>query len=336
VIDARGSVRWPHASRPRRARRRARVPRLVFPRSVMLSTTTERRRHGLDVYAALPAGRAPAPRRVTGWCQATYCGFPLFQFYFRSVHRDRARVLRDPAQHRLQAGLAARHVPAAGVRVPLAPLRGRAVSRARAGGARHAPFIFMEANSMWGATSPPRWPASSPSRSDGARGALRRHAPAHGRHGPRARLERAPGGADRPGARLHAPLGRLHVARRAGRAARLVAAGGTLVATHGLAILLLGFWLLPCSPTRRGRRSTATCGSSTRGGRSCRPSVAARSWRWWTALAVGVVALVKREPYRARWRPCGRDADGIIFYFTARTFHVVDIRFFPFSSSGSA
>src|SRR5207244_4079800 len=54
-----------------------------------------------------------------------------------------------------------------------------------------------------------------------------------------------------------------------------------------------------------------------------------------TALAVGVVALGQREPSpRALATLWAGTLMGIIFYFTARTFHVVDIRFFPFLQLG--
>src|SRR4029077_11162878 len=53
------------------------------------------------------------------------------------------------------------------------------------------------------------------------------------------------------------------------------------------------------------------------------------------ALAVGVVALVKREPYpRMLATLWAGTLMGGLFYFTARTFHVVDIRFFPFLQLG--
>src|SRR2546428_686716 len=220
----------PHASRPRRARRRARVPRLVFPRlRDALDHDHERRRHGLArVRGRLPAGRAPAPRPGDRLVPGQLLRLPALPVLLPApAHRDRARGLPDPAQRRLQAWLAARHVPAAGMRGPLAPLRGRAVSRARAGGARHAPLHLHGGELDVGGQHPLH--AGRRVRllaRDGSRGALRGHAPAHGRHGPRPRLERAPGAPRRPGARLHAPLGSLHVARRPGPAARLVAAGG--------------------------------------------------------------------------------------------------------------
>src|SRR5207244_11260048 len=54
-----------------------------------------------------------------------------------------------------------------------------------------------------------------------------------------------------------------------------------------------------------------------------------------TALAVGGVALIRPEPYpRMLATLWAGTLMGILFYFTARTFHVVDIRFFPFLQLG--
>src|SRR5438034_3769104 len=108
------------------------------------------------------------------------------------------------------------------------------------------------------------------------------------------------------------------------------------VAVHGLAILLLGFWLVPLL----AYTPWTTVYSYVWIINSWREIVPPILWpaaivAVVTALAVGVVALVKREPYpRVLATLWAGTLLGIVFYFTAHTFHVVDIRFFPFLQLG--
>ncbi len=86
-------------------------------------------------------------------------------------------------------------------------------------------------------------------------------------------VERAAGGDHRLVARLHAALGRSQLARRSW--SRPAAGGARRHAGRsctGSAFCSWGSGSSRSSPTRPGRRPTATCGSSTRGGRCCRRS----------------------------------------------------------------
>jgi len=111
---------------------------------------------------------------------------------------------------------------------------------------------------------------------------------------------------------------------------------GTLVAVHGLAILLLGFWLVPLL----AYAPWTTVYSYVWIINSWREIVPPILWpagivAVLATLAMGVLAFVKREPYpRALASLWAGTLLGILFYFTARTFHVVDIRFFPFLQLG--
>src|SRR5262249_10242836 len=54
-----------------------------------------------------------------------------------------------------------------------------------------------------------------------------------------------------------------------------------------------------------------------------------------TVLIAGLVALILREPYPRELATFGVGTlVGVAFYFTARTLHVVDIRFLPFAQLG--
>src|SRR5206468_4911434 len=111
---------------------------------------------------------------------------------------------------------------------------------------------------------------------------------------------------------------------------------GTLAAVHGLAILLLGFWLLPLL----AYAPWTTVYSYVWIINSWREIVPPILWpagivAVLATLAMGVLAFVKREPYpRALASLWAGTLLGLLFYFTARTFHVVDIRFFPFLQLG--
>src|SRR5438477_571882 len=228
-----------------------------FPGSVMLSTTTT---NGGDmashVYAAAYLRDELLPHgRVTGWCPGNYCGFPLFQFYFPLpfiVIALASYVIPLNVAFKLGSQLGTFLLPVCAylsLRFAAVPFPGPALAALGT-----LPFIFMEANSMWGGNIPSTL-AGEFAFSLGTAlavlfvGTLRRTVDT-GRG-------RAWNGL------LVALVGLAHgyTLLWAGftSLAELVALRGwwrrvgTLVAVHGLAILLLGFFLLPLLAYLAGR-----------------------------------------------------------------------------------
>jgi tetratricopeptide (TPR) repeat protein len=311
-----------------------------FPTSVMLApTTTNGGDMASHMYAASYLRNELLPHgRVVGWCPGNYCGFPLFQFYFPLPFLAIAL-----ASYAIPLNVAFKLGSQLGtVLLPLCAylsLRSGAVPFPGPALAALAtlPFIFMEANSMWGGNIPSTL-AGEFAFSLGVAlavlfvGTLRR-AVDTGRGRAWNGLLVALVGLAHGYTLLWAgftSLAELVVLRGWWR--RL----GTLVAIHGLAILLLGFWLLPLL--------------------AYSPWTTVYSYVWiinswqeivprvlWpaaivavvTALVLGAVSLARREPFpRMLATLWAGTLMGILFYFTARTFHVVDIRFFPFLQLG--
>ncbi len=311
-----------------------------FPAAVMLSpTTTNGGDMASHVYAASYLRDVLLPHgRVTGWCPGNYCGFPLFQFYFPlpfiAIALASYAIPLNVA-FKLGSQLGTFLLPVCAylsLRLGGVPFPGPALAALGV-----LPFIFMEANSMWGGNIPSTL-AGELAFSLGTAlavlfvGALRRTVDT---------------------GRGRAWTGLLVALVGLAHGYTLIWAGftslaelvtlrgwwrrvGTLAAIHGLAILLLGFWLLPLlaySPW-------TTVYSYVWIINSWREIVPPVLWpaaivAVVTALAVGVVALVRREPYpRMLATLWAGTLMGILFYFTARTFHVVDIRFFPFLQLG--
>jgi len=311
-----------------------------FPASVMLSTTTT---NGGDmashVYAAAYMRDVLLPHgRVTGWCPGNYCGFPLFQFYFPLPFIAIALasyVIPLNVAFKLGSQLGTFLLPVCAylsLRFAAVPFPGPALAALGT-----LPFIFMEANSMWGGNIPSTL-AGEFAFSLGT--ALAVLFVGTLRHTVDTRRGHAWNGL------LVALIGLAHgyTLLWAGftSLAELVALRGwwrrvgTLVAVHGLAILLLGFWLVPLL----AYAPWTTVYSYVWIINSWREIVPPILWpagivAVLATLAMGVLAFVKREPYpRALASLWAGTLLGILFYFTARTFHVVDIRFFPFLQLG--
>jgi hypothetical protein len=311
-----------------------------FPTSVMLTaTTTNGGDMGSHVWAArylrdelLPHGR------VTGWCPGNYCGFPLFQLYFPLAFVAMAAISLVTSLNvafKIGTVLGTFLLPVCaylGLRLGGTPFPGPAL-----GALATLPFLFMEANSMWGGNIPSTL-AGEFAFSLGLAlavlflGTLRRT------------IETGRGRAWN--ALLVALIGFAH-------GYTLIWAGftslvelialrgwwrrvGTLVAIHGLAVLLLGFWLIPLlaySPWTTVYSYVWVINSW----REILPPILwpAAIVAVVTALVVGVVTFFRREPYpRGLTIVWAGTLIGVIFYFTAHAFNVVDIRFLPFTQVG--
>jgi tetratricopeptide (TPR) repeat protein len=311
-----------------------------FPSSVMLSsTTTNGGDMGSHVYAAAYLREVLLPRgRVTGWDPGNYCGFPLFQFYFPLPFVAIAALsLATSLNVAFKLGTVLGTVllpPCAyfSLRLGGVPFPGPAL-----GALGTLCFIFMEANSMWGGNIPSTL-AGEFAFSLGL--ALAVLFVGTLRFTIRTGRGRAWNGL------LVALVGFAHgyTLLWAGftSLAELVTLRGwwrrlgTLVAVHGLAVLLLGFWLLPLlaySPW-------TTVYSYVWVIRSWREVVPPILWpaaivAVVTTLAVAVLALVRKEPFpRMLCMIWAGTLIGVVFYFTAHAFNVVDIRFLPFTQLG--
>lgn len=311
-----------------------------FPARVMLSpTTTNGGDMGSHYYPLVFLREVLLPQGgITGWCPGNYGGFPLFQFYF-----PLSFVLMAAASLAIPLGVAFKLgtvlgtfllPPSAYLSLRLAgvPFPGPAL-----GALATLCFLFMEANSMWGGNIPSTL-AGEFTFSLGLAlavlfvGSLRRTV----RTG-RGRLVNGV---------LVALIGLAHgyTLLWAGFTSlvELVALRGwwrrvgILVVVHGLAILLLGFWLVPL---------LAYVPWTTAYGHVW----LIHDWKeivppiLWpvaivavaTSLLVGVVSLVRRESLpRALVSLWSGTTIGVIFYFIAPVLHVVDIRFLPFAQLG--
>ncbi len=273
-----------------------------FPASVMLSTTTT---NGGDmashVYAAAYMRDVLLPHgRVTGWCPGNYCGFPLFQFYFPLPFIAIALasyVIPLNVAFKLGSQLGTFLLPVCAylsLRFAAVPFPGPALAALGT-----LPFIFMEANSMWGGNIPSTL-AGEFAFSLGT--ALAVLFVGTLRHTVDTRRGHAWNGL------LVALIGLAHgyTLLWAGftSLAELVALRGwwrrvgTLVAVHGLAILLLGFWLVPLL----AYAPWTTVYSYVWIINSWREIVPPILWpagivAVLATLAMGVLAFVKREPY---------------------------------------
>jgi hypothetical protein len=311
-----------------------------FPSRVMLSPTTT---NGGDMashyYPLVFLREVLLPQgSITGWSPGSYAGFPLFQFYFPlSFVLMAAASLAVPLAIAFKLGtvLGTFLLPPAAylsLRLARVPFPGPAL-----GALATLCFLFMEANSAWGGNIPSTL-AGEFTFSLGLAlavlfvGSLRRTV-VTGRGG---LLNGA----------LIALIGLTHgyTLLWAGFTSlvELVALRGwwrrvgILVAAHGLAILLIGFWLFPL---------LAYAPWTTAYGHVW----VIHDWReimppiLWpaaivavvTSLLVGVFSLVRREPLpRSLVSLWWGTAMGGALYFTASLLHVVDIRFLPFSQLG--
>ena len=311
-----------------------------FPRALMLSPTIT---NGGDMashfYPAVYLRDVLLPRgEITGWCPGNYCGFPLFQFYFPLPFLGIAllgKLIPITIAFKLGTVLGVFLLPICsylGLR-----LAGIAFPGPALGALTPLCFLFMEANSMWGGNIPSTL-AGEFTFSLGLAlavfflGALR-WSIAHGRGRLWCGLLEACVGLSHGYTLLWAGAGSL---------GELIAIHGwwrrvgTLAVVHGLAILLMGFWLLPLL----GYGAWTT---------SYNHVWIINSWReimppilWPPAIAAvaslvieAVVCLVRREPFpRGLAQIWFATLLGGSVYFVAHALHVVDIRFLPFLQLG--
>src|SRR4029453_14958133 len=271
-----------------------------FPRELMLSPTiTNGGDMASHVYPAVYLRDTLLPRgEVTGWCPGNYCGFPLFQFYFPLPFLGIAllgKLIPITIAFKLGTVSGVVLLPICsylGLRLAGIPFPGPAL-----GALTPLCFLFMEANSMWGGNIPSLL-AGEFTFSLGLAlavlflGALR-WSIAHGRGRLWCGLLESFVGLSHGYTLLWAGFGSL---------GELIAIRGwwrrvgTLVVVHGLAILLMGFWLLPLL----GYAAWTTAynhGGNIRRGRGVRPPIL-----WPPAIAAvvsllveAVVCLVRRE-----------------------------------------
>jgi len=311
-----------------------------FPANVMFSNTTT---NGGDMgthfypgwylrYILLPRGQ------VTGWCPGNYGGYPLFQFYFPLPFLMMAAgslVIPFPIAFKLVTQLGTFLLPiTAYLSLRLARVRfpGPAL-----GALSTLFFLFMTANSMWGGNIPSTL-AGEFTFSIGLAlavlflGALRRAIDT--------------GRCYAWNALLVALIGLSHGytllwAGVSSLAELVVLRGwwrrvGALTAVHGLAILLLGFWIFPLLGYTRWT-TAYTHVWFIKSWQEVMPPIlwAPAIIAVVTVVAAGLVAAVAREPYpRELATFAGATVVGAGFYFTARSLHVVDIRFLPFMQLG--
>ncbi|MCW5889102.1 MAG: tetratricopeptide repeat protein [bacterium] len=311
-----------------------------FPADIMFADTLT---NGGDMASHYPAAEflrdVLLPRgEMVGWYPGNYCGFPLFQFYFPLpfvIIALLGDVIPLPIAFKLGTVLGTFLLPICtylSLRCMRTPFPGPAL-----GTLGTLCFLFMEANSMWGGNIPSTL-AGEFALSLGLAltilffGTLRRTMDT-------GRGVLANGvlvgliGLSHGYTLLWAGFGSL---------AELVAARGwwrrfgILTVVHGLAILLIAFWLVPLigySPWTTAYNHSWPI----RGWREVFPPIlwpaviAAVA----TGLIEAVVAAVKRRPYprdlATLWAVMTVAA---LFWFLAFSFHVVDIRFVPFVQLG--
>ena len=311
-----------------------------YPASVMLSpTTTNGGDMGTHYYPALYLRDVLLPRwQVIGWCPGNYCGYPLFQFYFPLpfvVMSALSTVVAFPIAFKLGTVLGTFLLPVTSylcLRLARVPFPGPAL-----GALAPLCFLFMEKNSMWGGNIPSTL-AGEFALSLGLAltilfiGTLRRTMET-GRGKVWNGLLVALIGLSHGYTLLWAgPVSLLELVSTRDWLRRF----GTLVAVHGLGILLMAFFLFQL--IGYGPWTTAY-----------NHSWPIQSWQevlppiLWpaagvsavTSLIVLVVSIVRREPFpRALGTLWGAMAIAVVFWLTAHSLHVVDIRFWPFVQLG--
>lgn len=311
-----------------------------FPRAVMFTPTiTNGGDMGSHYYPALYLRDVLLPKgQVSGWCPGNYCGFPLFQFYFplpflNIVALSAAMPL--TIAFKIGTVLGTFLLPVCsyvGLRLLGTPFPGPAL-----GAVATLCFLFMEANSMWGGNIPSTL-AGEFALSFGLAltvlffGALRR-AVETGRGVVWTGLLEAAIGLSHGYTLLWAGFGSLLELVATRRWWRRL---GALVCVHGLAVLLMAFWLVPLlwyAPWTTAYNHAWPI----RNWKEVLPPILwpAAGLAVATALAVGIVALVRREPYpRDLATLWGTMLVAGLFWLTGHSFHVVDIRFVPFVQLG--
>lgn len=311
-----------------------------FPADVMFAdTVTNGGDMGTHYYAAAYLRDVLLPQgAVTGWCPGNYCGFPLFQFYFFLPFLLIALLsYAIPLTIAFKIGtvLGTFLLPVCAYlafRIAPAPFPVPALAALAT-----LPFLFMEANSMWGGNIPSTLAGEFAFSLGFALavlflGVLRRAIDA-GRGYGWAGLLVAVIGMMHGYALLWAGLfSTFELVTLRGWWRRV----GGLFAIHGLAILLMAFWLFPLL----GYAPWTTSYSHVwiiKGWQEVLPPIL------WIPAGIAVVTLAVHlglaafgvQPFpRLLGLVWWATAIGIVFYYTAKAFHVVDIRFFPFLQLG--
>jgi 6-pyruvoyl-tetrahydropterin synthase related domain len=312
-----------------------------FPRSVMFAdTTTNGGDMGSHFYPAVYLREVLLPRgQVVGWCPGNYCGFPLFQFYFPLPFLIAAAMsLAIPltVAFKLATVLGTFMLPPCaylGLRLAGVPFPGPAL-----GVLASLPFLFIENNSMWGANIPSTLAGEFTFSFATALavlflGTLHRTMET-GRGRAWNGLLVALIGLSHGYALLWAGATSLTEAISTRHWWRRV---GTLFVVHGLGILLMAFWLVPLL----AYLPWSTAYSHVWYLRAFWAEVLPPILQPMVAIAVlgtagvGVHAAWRRQPFpRGLAKVWAGALVGMLFYLTARTFHVVDIRFVPFFQLG--
>jgi hypothetical protein len=313
-----------------------------FPREIMFSPTiTNGGDMGSHYYPGLYMRDVLLPKgQVSGWCPGNYCGYPIFQFYFPLpflLMAAASTVMPYAVAFKLGTVLGTLLMPICayvGLRLLGSPFPGPAI-----GSLATLCFTFMEANSMWGGNIPSTL-AGEFSLSLGLSLTVLFFGTIH--------WAAATGRGVAWNGLLEALIGLAHgyTLLWAGFSSllELVATRGwwrrvgVLAGVHLLAILLLGFWLFPML----GYSAWTTAYNHSW-------PLAWKDWKevmppiLWPAagIAVGtavleaVICLLRRTPFpRGLATLWGVMGVAVLFYFTAHSFNVVDIRFVPFVQLG--
>jgi hypothetical protein len=313
-----------------------------FPRGVMFADTiTNGGDMGSHFYPAWYLRHVLLPRgQVVGWCPGNFCGFPLFQFYFPLpflIMAALSLVIPLTIAFKLVTVLGTFMLPPCaylGLRLSGVPFPGPAL-----GAVGVLPFLFMEANSMWGGNIPSTLAGEFTYSFAIALavlflGTLRRTVDT-GRGRAWNGLLVALIGLSHGYALLWAGVTSLTEALSTRGWWRRV---GTLVAVHGLAILLMAFWLIPLLAYAPWTTAYTHVWFSHAFWREGLPPVLVplALIAVVATLLVAVGAAWRREPLlpRALAKIWAGAVVGLLFYLTARPLHVVDVRFIPFLQLG--
>ncbi|MDH3746089.1 MAG: 6-pyruvoyl-tetrahydropterin synthase-related protein, partial [Acidobacteriota bacterium] len=307
-----------------------------FPSSLLFSpTTTSGGDMASHYYTAAYLRNVLLPRgQLLGWCLGNYAGFAFLQFYFPLPFVLMAAlsfVVPLTVAFKLVTVLGTLLLPVCaylGLRLMGSPFPGPAL-----GAVASLCFLFMEANSMWGGNIPSTL-AGEFSFSLGFAlailflGALRwtiRNQRGHVANGV---LIAIIGFAHGYALLWAGIVSLLELVSTRGWWRRF----GALVAIHGLAILIMAFWLFPL--LRYTPWTTAF-----------NPVWHLESWQdilpsiLWPAAAIAILTTLAQAILAIRGKQSfprvlgalwGAVGLSFFFYLTAHSFHVVDIRFMPF------
>jgi len=311
-----------------------------YPVAMMLSpTTTSGGDMGSQYFSAEYLRKTLLPNwQVIGWCPGNYGGFPLFQFYFPFpflLMAALSTVIPLQVAFKMITVLGTFLLPLCaylGLRLLRVPFPGPAL-----GALASLCFLFMEANSMWGGNIPSTLAGEFTFSLGMALAVLFMGTL-------RATMETGRGlswngllvaiiGLSHGYTLLWAGLSSLtEVIVTRGWWQRV----GRLIGVYGLGILIMGFWIVPLlaySPW-------TTAYSHVWFIQSWREVLPPILWpptgvAAFTALLQAIRSLRRREAFPPGLAKVWAAAFiGILFYFTARSFHVVDIRFLPFFQLG--